>query len=121
MRFASYIQHLKGIVRLSWMWLITVNLCTPLAYAEPLPTPLSLSKALSLANNSHPDLQLADANLAYAVSEREGIGSTNDIDVYFEIAPYSSSPSTNDQFTNDSYLRFSATKTIYDFGYSDYL
>jgi len=121
MRIAIHVQHRKGIARLSWTWLIIVNLCAPLAYAESLPTPLSLSKALSLANNSHPDLLLADANLAYAVSEREGVGSTNDVDVYFEIAPYTSSPSTNEQFTNDSYLRFSATKTLYDFGYSDYL
>ncbi|MBT8120559.1 MAG: TolC family protein [Gammaproteobacteria bacterium] len=93
----------------------------PLLYAEPLPSPLSLSKALSLANNSHPELLLADANLAYALSERESVGSSNDIDAYVELAPYTASPSTNDKFTNDSYLRFSVSKTIYDFGYSDYL
>ena len=126
MRLAGYIHDLPGVAgsARSWLWafwIMAAGFCTPQAYAEPLPSPLSLSKALSLANNSHPDLLLVDANLAYAVSEREGVGSTNDIDVYFEIAPYSSSPSTNDQFTNDSYLRFSATKTLYDFGYSDYL
>ncbi len=126
MCLARYIHDLPDAARStpSWLWAFWVMatcLCSTQAYAEPLPSPLSLSKALSLANNSHPDLLLADANLAYAVSEREGVGSTNDIDVYFEIAPYSSSPSTNDQFTNDSYLRFSATKTLYDFGYSDYL
>ena len=92
-----------------------------LLYAEALPSPLSLSKALSLANKSHPELLLADANLAYALSERESVGSSNDIDAYVELAPYTSSPSTNDKFTNDSYLRFSVSKTIYDFGYSDYL
>lgn len=125
MSFASHIRQRPGIGRTSYFWsralFMATCLFTTQVYAEPLPSPLSLSKALTLVNTSHPDLLLADANLAYAVSEREGVNSTNDIDVYFEIAPYSSSPSTRDQFTNDSYLRFSATKTIYDFGYSDYL
>lgn len=101
--------------------LITASFYAASLYAEPLPSPLSLSQALALVNNSHPDLQLADANLAYALSQKQDIGSTNDIDAYVEIAPYTSNPSTNDRFLGDSYLRFSLTKTLYDFGYSDNL
>ena len=90
-------------------------------YADPLPSPLSLSHALSLASNSNPDLQLADANLAFALSQKNNIGSANDIDAYIELAPYTANPSTNDRFLGDSYLRFSLTKTLYDFGYSEQL
>lgn len=89
--------------------------------AETLPAPLSLSQALSFADSAHPDLQLADANLAYAITTRQQAESTNDVDAYFEIAPYISNPTTNDRFLNDGYLRFSVTKTLYDFGYSDAL
>jgi outer membrane protein TolC len=91
----------------------------PLASAEMLPEPLSLAKALSFADSNHPDLQLADANLALAVSQKMEVATSNDVDAYFEIAPYTSKPTTNDKFLNDSYLRFSLTKTLYDFGYSD--
>ena len=129
MRLHSNTQHpparscVTGLVRscIACCWIMATCCYTSLLYAEALPSPLSLSKALSLANNSHPELLLADANLAYALSERESVGSSNDIDAYVELAPYTSSPSTNDKFSNDSYLRFSVSKTIYDFGYSDYL
>ncbi len=97
--------------------LLLVSVYLPLAGAEMLPEPLSLEKALSFADSNHPDLQLADANLALAVSERMEVTTSNDVDAYFEIAPYTSKPTTNDQFLNDSYLRFSVTKTLYDFGY----
>lgn len=93
----------------------------PLVSAEMLPSPLTLSKALSFASSNHPDLLLADANLAYAVSQRLEAGTNNSVDAYFEIAPYTSNPTTNDKFLNDSYIRFSVTKKLYDFGYSDAL
>ena len=103
----------------SGLLLLMASVYLPLAGAEMLPEPLSLEKALSFADSNHPDLQLADANLALAVSERMEVATSNDVDAYFEIAPYTSKPTTNDQFLNDSYLRFSLTKTLYDFGYSD--
>ena len=87
--------------------------------AEVLPSPLTLDTALSLSDSSHPDLQLANANLAVAVSRRLEVGSNNDVEAYFEVGPYASNPATNDHFLNDSYLLFSVTKTLYDFGYSD--
>lgn len=100
---------------------MTVCFYTSQAGGELLPTPLSLSKALSYADTDHPDLLLADAELAYAVSRKLEVETSNDIDVYFEVAPYTSKPTTNDHFLNDSYIRFSVTKTLYDFGYSDSL
>jgi outer membrane protein TolC len=87
--------------------------------AEGLPSPLTLVKALSLADSDHPDLQLADANLEVAVSRRLEVEKNNDVEAFFEAGPYASNPTTNDHFLNDSYLLFSVTKTLYDFGYSD--
>lgn len=87
---------------------------------EPLNSPLSLSAALSLSNTGHPELLLADAELAYARSQRLEVETDNDIDAYFELAPTAAVPTTNDHFMNDSYLRLSVTKTLYDFGYSEH-
>ena len=86
---------------------------------ELLSSPLSLERALSLADDEHPELALADANLALAKSQRLEADTHNDLDAYFELAPYTAVPSTNDHFMNDSYLRLSVTKTLYDFGYSE--
>jgi len=88
------------------------------ASSENLPTPLTLATALSHADSAHPELSLADAELAYAVSRRLEVETRNDLDAYIEIAPYTSEPSTRNDFLNDSYLRFSVKKTLYDFGYS---
>ena len=87
---------------------------------ELLSSPLSLERALSLVDDEHPELALADANLALAKSQRLEADTHNDLDAYFELAPYTSIPSTNDHFMNDSYLRLSVTKTLYDFGYSEH-
>jgi len=86
----------------------------------PLESPLSLSKALSFADKSHPDLLLADAELALARSKQLEVDTDNDLDAYFELAPTAAIPSTNDHFKNDSYLRLSVTKTLYDFGYTEH-
>lgn len=87
---------------------------------QPFDSPLSLSKALSFADAGHPELQLADAELAFARSQRLEVETNNDLEAYFELAPYASMPSTNDHFKNDSHLRLSVTKTLYDFGYSEH-
>jgi len=87
---------------------------------ELLSSPLSLERALSLADDEHPELVLADANLALAKSQRLEADTHNDLDAYFELAPYTAVPSTNDHFMNDSYLRLSVSKTLYDFGYSEH-
>ena len=102
--------------------LLTLCLKTTALYAEPLPVPLTLEKALLLANEeSHPQLTLADAELAYAISQRAEVESTNDIAANLEVAPFAVKPINSDKFLGDSYLRLSVTKTLYDFGYSDNL
>lgn len=97
---------------------IAIGFFAGAAAGEALPNPLSLNKALSYANTDHPNLSLADAQLAHAVSRKLQVETINNIDAYIELAPYAAIPSTNDNFVNDSYARLSITKTLYDFGYS---
>jgi len=98
---------------------ITLLLVAASANGENLPAPFTLAAALSYADSAHPELSLADAELAYAVSRRLDVETSNDIDAYFELAPYTSQPTTRDSFLNDSYVRLSVKKTLYDFGYSN--
>lgn len=100
--------------------LLTASQVNAIETVQPLDSPLSLSKALSFADKSHPYLLLADAELALARSKQLEVDTDNDLDAYFELAPTAAIPSTNDHFMNDSYLRLSVTKTLYDFGYSEH-
>lgn len=92
---------------------------TPVS-GEALPDPLTLRQALSYAVAGHPNLSLADAQLAQAVSRKLQAETINNVDAYIELAPYAAIPSTrlDDDFINDSYARLSLSKTLYDFGYS---
>jgi outer membrane protein TolC len=107
--------------KISCLLLVAVLFFISQVNAEELPTPLTLEKALSLANSSHPDLLLADANVAHAVSRKLEVETNNHIDSYLEVAHYAASFIFTDGLVNDSYLRLSITKTIYDFGYSENL
>jgi len=86
--------------------------------AEALPNPLTLKQALLYVTSSHPNVSLADARLANAKSKKLQVDTINNIDAYIELAPYAAIPSTDDDFTNDSFARLSVSKTLYDFGYS---
>jgi len=97
---------------------IAVSFFSETAKGEALPNPLTLDQALSYATAGHPNLSLADAQLAHAVSRKLQVETINNIDAYIELAPYAAIPSINDDFINDSYARLSVTKTLYDFGYS---
>ena len=57
------------------------------------------------------------------MSRKYQVEADNSFDAYIELAPTMAipSPQVNDEFTNDSYARFSITKQLYDFGYSDSL
>ena len=92
---------------------------TASARADNLSAPLTLATALAYADSDHPDLSLADAELAYAVSRKLQVDTTNNLDAYVEIAPYLSEPTTRNEYLSDSYIRLSVSKTLYDFGYSD--
>lgn len=113
----SAIRQRTVLPMLTFLMVSQVN---ALEMQQPLDSPLSLSKALSFADTNHPELLLADAELAFARSKQLEVGADNDLDAYFELAPTAAVPSTNDHFMNDSYLRLSVTKTLYDFGYSDH-
>ena len=109
--------------RSSCFLFLLASLLSPAAGSEPLPSPLTLSQALSFANAGQPELAIADANLASAMSRKDRVEADNSVDAYIELAPYMAipSPQINDDFTNDSYARFSITKKLYDFGYSNSL
>ena len=108
---------------LNSLLLIAVYLFCPLANSEPLPSPLTLSQALSFADTGQPELALADANVAGAMARRYQVDADNSIEAYLELAPYMAvpSPEYNEDFTNDSYARLAVSKKLYDFGYSDSL
>jgi len=97
---------------------VIVSFFAGVATGEALPNPLTLAHALSYATANHPNLSLADAQLAHAVSRKLQVETINNVDAYIELAPYAVIPTTNDDFTGDSYARLSVTKTLYDFGYS---
>lgn len=99
--------------------LFTLALISANARADQLSAPLTLAKALSFADSDHPELSLVDADLAYAVSTRLDVDTSNNLDAYLEVAPYMSEPTTGNEFLSDSYIRLSVSKTLYDFGYSD--
>jgi len=88
--------------------------------AEPLPTPLSLDQALALAGSPHPDLDRAQARLGAAHAGLTQAESVSGLRAQLEYTPQWVVPSvrTDDDWVNDSRLRFLASKRLYDFGRS---
>ena len=85
---------------------------------EPLPDPLTLEKALALADEPHPDLQIAEARVRAAEAELQGAQSDDDLDIYIEGAVgYLEPPDyALDQTKDENRLKISIDKTLYDFG-----
>ncbi|MEN8177023.1 MAG: TolC family protein [Pseudomonadota bacterium] len=85
---------------------------------ESLPSPLSLEQALALADESHPDRELADASLQLAIAERAGVEADDDLELGFSAAlsVVDPSPNATDQSANDSWARLGLSKRLYDFG-----
>lgn len=85
---------------------------------EPLPSPLTLQYALSLADQRHPERLLADAALAQAEAEKQQLGADDDlrIDLSAELRAVEPSESTLYQTHNDSLARLRVSKQLYDFG-----
>lgn len=85
---------------------------------EPLPDPLTLEKALALADEPHPDLQIAEARVRAAEAELQGAQSDDDLDIYIEGAVgYVEPPDyALDQTNDENRLKLSIDKTLYDFG-----
>ena len=86
--------------------------------AEPLPSPLTLQYALSLADDGHPERLSADAALAQAMAHKQQAGAVDDmrVDLAAELRAIEPSEIAVYQTHNDSLARLSVSKRLYDFG-----
>lgn len=99
--------------------LLWILFCTA-SSAEPLPDPLSLEHALSLAA-SHPDLALAQSKVAGARAAHDAVDAKSGIRVDLLINPRSADPYNDDPetgYVNDNQGSLSVRKRLYDFGRS---
>jgi outer membrane protein TolC len=85
---------------------------------EPLPTPLTLEQALRLADQSHPERELADAALRKARAEQAEVAAADDLEVQFSTAlsAVEPSPVAEDQSHNDNWASLRLSKQLIDFG-----
>ena len=86
----------------------------------PLPAPLTLVDALSLANESHPDLRIAWANVSRAGIRLREVESSYGVNSLLEIQPrVASKASVSDvDFEDDSRFGLVIRKRLSDFGRS---
>ncbi|MEW8625267.1 MAG: TolC family protein [Candidatus Thiodiazotropha sp.] len=94
------------------------TVCGSAVAVEPLPSPLTLEFALSLADSEHPDRSLADAALAQAEAARHLADSNDDlrVDLSAELRAIEPSEIAIYQTHNDSLARLKISKQLYDFG-----
>jgi outer membrane protein TolC len=87
---------------------------------DTLPEPLTLEYALSLADQSHPDLELARAGLDRSDATRLGVEAQNGTRIGLEAALRYIEPSREavSDSRNDSSARLRVRKRLYDFGHS---
>ncbi|MET0089394.1 MAG: TolC family protein [Candidatus Thiodiazotropha sp.] len=106
----------KRILR--WLALLFVPLFMADAMAEPLPSPLTLEFALSLADEAHPDRLSVDASLAQAEARRQQADATDDFNLSLsaELRAIEPSDIAYYQTRNDSLARINLSKQLYDFG-----
>jgi outer membrane protein TolC len=93
-------------------------LCQLAHSLEPLPSPLTLQYALELADESHPERSLAEADLAQARAIAEQVEAGDDAYLALTAALRVIDPSdiAADDSRNDSLARFNLSKRLYDFG-----
>jgi outer membrane protein TolC len=95
---------------------------TPLAVTAaeqaPLPTPLTLQQALSIADQAHPERLLADAALEQARARYRQAGASDDFELGLtaELRVVDPSELAYYQTNNDSLARLNLSKQLYDFG-----
>ena len=87
--------------------------------SDALPQPLTLEQALSYSE-SHPNVQLARSGLELAKADMARVSADSGLKVQAEgyLTAIEPSEIAFDQSNNDSKLMLSASKRIYDFGYS---
>ncbi len=90
------------------------------AAATPLPEPLNLDFALSLAESAHPDVVAATAQTAIAAAQRDSASSAYGIQagIQAEATLIEPSASALDQSRNDSQASLVVSKRFYDFGHT---
>jgi len=103
---------------LGWgLWLLFTGQLAAAAL-DPLPSPLTLEQALSLADQTHPERELADAALEQARAEQAGVDAADDLELQFSAAlsAIDPSPVAEDQSNNDNWARLRLSKQLTDFG-----
>jgi outer membrane protein TolC len=85
---------------------------------EPLPSPLTLQYALELADQSHPQRSLAEADLAQARALAQQVSADDDayLALRAELRVIDPSDVAEDDSRNDSLARLNLSKQLYDFG-----
>ena len=88
------------------------------AALEPLPSPLTLQQALTIADQAHPDRILADASLEQARARYRQAAAADDFELGFtaELRAVDPSEIAFYQTHNDSLARLNLSKQLYDFG-----
>lgn len=88
----------------------------------PLPNPLTLGQALALADEAHPDLALAQANVLQARSRRREAQARTGTQIFGDLTPQVTVPSEpfpgESGWVNDSRARLFLNQPLYDFGRS---
>ncbi len=105
--------------------LCTLLMASPVLQADssstvPLPTPLTLVDALSLANDSHPDLRIAWANVSRAGIRLREVESSYGVNTLLELQPRVASRASVSgvDFEDDSRFGLVIRKRLSDFGRS---
>ncbi len=95
----------------------------PTAEPVPLPSPLTLEQALTLADAAHPDLALAQSRLDAGRARLDQARSLTGVHSHLELTPQTVKPATEPSFdlSDDSRARLFFQKRLYDFGYSQAL
>ena len=106
--------------------LCSLLMASPMLQADssstvPLPTPLTLVDALSLANDSHPDLRIAWANVSRAGIRLREVESSYGVNTLLELQPRVASRASVSgvDFEDDSRFGLVIRKRLSDFGRSD--
>lgn len=109
----SNLFALRGLViAVAWMAF------TATASSTPLPNPLTLEQALALADESHPDLDFARAELALVQARQLESGGHYATRAYLDISAETVDPSSGGGYLDDSRARLLVNRPIFDFGYT---
>ncbi len=97
---------------------VTLMAFTATVSAAPLPNPLTLEHALALADEPHPDLDFARAELALAQARQLETGGRYATRAVLDITSETADPSTGGGHVDDSRARLLVHQPIYDFGHT---